>query len=137
MDTGKTVRKGNLPFRRGHRPTGLREMRKASTESGTFLALLIVLCAAPEKAWPQALPWPPLELVRQSRGILYLEIAPPRNGQVPVKIVETVMGSVPKGGIVLAICDELQLPIELIGVGEGLEDMAAFNAPDFVEALTS
>jgi fused signal recognition particle receptor len=42
-----------------------------------------------------------------------------------------------KGGIVLAICEELKVPIKLIGIGEGLEDMVAFNAPDFVEALTS
>lgn len=42
-----------------------------------------------------------------------------------------------KGGIVLAICDELKLPVQLIGVGEGLEDMVTFNATDFVEALTS
>jgi fused signal recognition particle receptor len=42
-----------------------------------------------------------------------------------------------KGGIVLAICDELKLPITLIGVGEGLEDMVTFSAADFVEALTS
>ena len=42
-----------------------------------------------------------------------------------------------KGGIVLAICDELKLPIQLIGIGEGLEDMVTFSANDFVEALTS
>jgi fused signal recognition particle receptor len=42
-----------------------------------------------------------------------------------------------KGGIALAICDELKLPIQLIGVGEGLEDMVAFDAKEFVEALTS
>jgi fused signal recognition particle receptor len=42
-----------------------------------------------------------------------------------------------KGGIVLAICDELKLPVQLIGVGERLEDMVTFNALDFVEALTS
>jgi fused signal recognition particle receptor len=42
-----------------------------------------------------------------------------------------------KGGIVLAICDELGLPIELIGTGEGLEDMVAFDAAAFVEGLTS
>jgi fused signal recognition particle receptor len=42
-----------------------------------------------------------------------------------------------KGGIVLAICDELKVPIKLIGVGERLEDMVTFNAKDFVEALTS
>jgi fused signal recognition particle receptor len=42
-----------------------------------------------------------------------------------------------KGGIVLAICDELKVPIKLIGIGEGLEDMVPFNAKDFIEALTS
>ena len=42
-----------------------------------------------------------------------------------------------KGGIVLAICDELQIPIQFIGVGEKLEDMALFNAESFVEALCS
>jgi fused signal recognition particle receptor len=42
-----------------------------------------------------------------------------------------------KGGIALAICDELKLPIQLIGIGEGLEDMVAFNAAEFVEALCS
>ncbi len=40
-----------------------------------------------------------------------------------------------KGGIVLAICDELAVPIQLVGVGEGLEDMVSFDAEAFVEAL--
>jgi fused signal recognition particle receptor len=42
-----------------------------------------------------------------------------------------------KGGIVLAICDELKLPIQLVGTGEGLEDMVDFDATAFVEGLTS
>ena len=42
-----------------------------------------------------------------------------------------------KGGIVLAICDELKIPIQFIGTGEKLEDMAPFNAEAFVEALCS
>jgi fused signal recognition particle receptor len=42
-----------------------------------------------------------------------------------------------KGGIVLAICDELKVPIQLIGIGEGLEDMVTFNAREFIEALCS
>jgi fused signal recognition particle receptor len=42
-----------------------------------------------------------------------------------------------KGGIVLAICDELKVPIQLIGTGEGLEDMVKFDAASFVEALCS
>ena len=42
-----------------------------------------------------------------------------------------------KGGIILAICDELKIPIQFIGIGEKLEDMAPFNAEAFVEALCS
>jgi fused signal recognition particle receptor len=42
-----------------------------------------------------------------------------------------------KGGIVLAICDELGVPIQMIGTGERLEDMVAFDAAAFVEGLTS
>lgn len=42
-----------------------------------------------------------------------------------------------KGGIVLAIADQLKLPIRYIGTGEGLEDIAPFDARAFVEALCS
>ena len=40
-----------------------------------------------------------------------------------------------RGGIVLAICDELKIPIQFIGVGEKLEDIMPFAAEAFVEAL--
>ena len=40
-----------------------------------------------------------------------------------------------KGGIVLAICDELKIPILFAGVGDGLEDMAAFDAESFIRVL--
>ncbi|MFC1979885.1 signal recognition particle-docking protein FtsY [Chloroflexota bacterium] len=49
----------------------------------------------------------------------------------------TKLDGTAKGGIVLAICDELQVPIRFIGVGEKLEDMAPFDAATFVEALFS
>jgi len=42
-----------------------------------------------------------------------------------------------KGGIVLAICDELKIPILFVGVGDGLEDMTPFDAEGFVQALCS
>ena len=47
------------------------------------------------------------------------------------------MDGTAKGGIVLAICDELAIPIQFIGIGENLEDMTSFNAEAFVEALCS
>jgi fused signal recognition particle receptor len=42
-----------------------------------------------------------------------------------------------KGGIVLAICDELKIPILFVGTGEALEDLAPFDARTFVEVLSS
>lgn len=42
-----------------------------------------------------------------------------------------------KGGIVLAICDDLKIPVQFIGVGEKIEDMAPFDAETFVELLCS
>jgi fused signal recognition particle receptor len=40
-----------------------------------------------------------------------------------------------KGGIVLSVAVELSLPVKLIGVGEGLEDLRPFDAADFARAL--
>ncbi len=40
-----------------------------------------------------------------------------------------------KGGIVLAICQDLKLPVLYIGTGEQPEDIALFDAGDFVEGL--
>ncbi|MBA7571448.1 MAG: signal recognition particle-docking protein FtsY [Dehalococcoidia bacterium] len=42
-----------------------------------------------------------------------------------------------KGGIVLAICDELKIPILFIGIGDKMEDMTTFDAESFVRALCS
>jgi fused signal recognition particle receptor len=40
-----------------------------------------------------------------------------------------------RGGIVLAICDELQIPIKYIGTGEKVEDIAPFDPRSFVDAI--
>lgn len=40
-----------------------------------------------------------------------------------------------RGGIVVAIADELKLPIRLLGVGEGVDDLQDFRAQEFVDAL--
>jgi fused signal recognition particle receptor len=42
-----------------------------------------------------------------------------------------------KGGIALAICDQLKIPVKYIGTGEHPEDMAVFEARAFVEALST
>jgi fused signal recognition particle receptor len=41
-----------------------------------------------------------------------------------------------KGGIALAICDQLKIPVKYIGVGEHSEDMASFDPQSFVDALS-
>ncbi len=40
-----------------------------------------------------------------------------------------------KGGIIIAIAKEFNLPVKLIGVGEKIEDLKLFNPADFIEAL--
>lgn len=42
-----------------------------------------------------------------------------------------------KGGIIIAIAKEMNLPVKLIGVGEKMEDLKNFDAQDFVKALFS
>jgi fused signal recognition particle receptor len=42
-----------------------------------------------------------------------------------------------KGGIAVAIAYELGLPVKLIGVGEGIEDLRPFDPTDFARALVA
>jgi fused signal recognition particle receptor len=50
-------------------------------------------------------------------------------------VVLTKLDGTAKGGIALAIASELDLPVKLIGVGEGLEDLRPFDAREFAAAL--
>lgn len=50
-------------------------------------------------------------------------------------IIITKLDGTAKGGIAIAIRKELGIPIRMIGVGEGVEDLQPFNAQEFVEAL--
>ena len=50
-------------------------------------------------------------------------------------LILTKLDGTAKGGIVVAICQELQLPLRFIGIGEGLEDLQPFNAEEFVRAI--
>lgn len=52
-------------------------------------------------------------------------------------IVLTKLDGTAKGGIVVAIKSELDIPVKLIGVGEQLDDLQRFDAQEFVEALFS
>lgn len=47
----------------------------------------------------------------------------------------TKLDGTAKGGIVVSICHDLNLPLKFIGVGEQIEDLQSFCAEDFVDAL--
>ncbi len=50
-------------------------------------------------------------------------------------IALTKLDGTAKGGIILAINKELGIPVKLIGVGEGVDDLQDFNSGEFVDAL--
>ncbi len=50
-------------------------------------------------------------------------------------IVLTKLDGTAKGGIVIGIANELQVPIRFVGLGEKLEDLRPFRAQEFIEAL--
>lgn len=50
-------------------------------------------------------------------------------------IVLTKLDGTAKGGIVIAIARELGIPVKLVGMGEGLEDLKPFDAREYVEAI--
>ncbi|OJG83423.1 signal recognition particle-docking protein FtsY [Enterococcus ratti] len=50
-------------------------------------------------------------------------------------LVLTKLDGTAKGGIVLAIRNELHLPVKLVGLGEGIEDLEPFDPNDFVIGL--
>jgi len=77
--------------------------------------------------------------------LLVLDATTGQNGLIQAKqfretagltgIVLTKLDGTAKGGIALAIADQLQLPVKYIGVGEQADDLLPFDARGFVEAL--
>jgi fused signal recognition particle receptor len=50
-------------------------------------------------------------------------------------IVLTKLDGTAKGGIALAIAQELAVPVKMIGIGEGIEDLRPFDPDDFAAAI--
>ena len=79
------------------------------------------------------------------RCILVLDATTGQNGLAQARafkevcevggIILTKLDGTAKGGIALAIRQELNVPVWYIGVGEGIDDLQSFLAKDFVEAL--
>ena len=47
----------------------------------------------------------------------------------------TKLDGTAKGGVVLGICDQMQVPVKYIGVGEGMDDLQEFRPKEFVDSL--
>ena len=77
--------------------------------------------------------------------ILVLDATTGQNGLIQAKqfreaagltgIVLTKLDGTAKGGIAVAIADQLKLPVKYVGVGEQADDLVEFNGREFVEAL--
>ena len=88
-----------------------------------------------EREYPQA----------ELRTLLVLDATTGQNGLVQAKefrdvtqlsgLVLTKLDGTAKGGIALAISTEMNLPVLYVGVGEGIDDLQAFDADAFVEAI--
>lgn len=64
-----------------------------------------------------------------SQAKLFNEVAPLTG------VVLTKLDGIAKGGIVLAITTELGVPVKLVGVGEGIDDLQPFDATSFARAI--
>ena len=77
--------------------------------------------------------------------LLVLDATTGQNGLIQAKqfkeaagitgIVLTKLDGTAKGGIAVAIADQMKLPVKYIGVGEQADDLLEFNGREFVEAL--
>lgn len=47
----------------------------------------------------------------------------------------TKLDGTAKGGVVIGISDQFQIPVKYIGVGEGMEDLQLFNGEEFVDSF--
>lgn len=50
-------------------------------------------------------------------------------------LILTKLDGTAKGGIIVAICEELQVPVRYIGIGESMEDLRPFDPEEFTNAL--
>lgn len=50
-------------------------------------------------------------------------------------IVLTKLDGTAKGGIIIAILKEMDIPVKMIGIGERIDDLREFNAEEFIDAL--
>lgn len=77
--------------------------------------------------------------------LLVLDATTGQNGMAQAKVfaqaigitgvVLTKLDGSAKGGIVISVQQELQVPVKLVGLGEGPDDLAPFNSDDFIDGI--
>ncbi len=82
-----------------------------------------------------------------SRDVLVLDATTGQNALSQAKIfgeavpltgvILAKLDSTARGGVIVGIADRLELPVRFVGIGENIEDMRAFDAREFVDALFS
>jgi fused signal recognition particle receptor len=92
-----------------------------------------------KKVMGKAQPGAPHELV------LVLDATTGQNGVAQAKsflesleitgIILTKLDGTAKGGVILSICNDMNIPVRYIGIGEAVDDLKDFNAGEFVSAL--
>jgi fused signal recognition particle receptor len=50
-------------------------------------------------------------------------------------LIITKLDGTAKGGVVIGISDQMNIPVRFIGVGEGIEDLQVFDKDEFVESF--
>ncbi len=90
-------------------------IEKAKPENAVVESLLVLDATTGQNALKQA------EVFKEAMGL---------SG-----VILTKLDGSSKGGMILSIAQEYQLPVKLIGVGESIEDLKDFNPTEFVNAL--
>lgn len=90
-------------------------IEKAMPPDAVFESLLVLDATTGQNALKQA------EVFREAAGV--------------TGVILTKMDSSAKGGIILTIAREYQLPVKMVGVGERIDDLLPFDAGEYVSAL--
>ena len=70
---------------------------------------------------------------KQLQGCLsFAQVAP---HEQPVALVDTTVLQLGKGGVLVALAEQLDVPVRFIGIGEQAADMDVFDAGEFATAL--
>ena len=110
-----------------------------------ILSLSVVVLGGAPKVFAQATYDPPTAQRPPPNVLLVLDATVGQNGLVQARefaavagvngIVLTKLDGTAKGGVAVAIRQQMGIPVKYIGVGEGIDDLQVFNPDSYVDAL--